>query len=251
MDHAVPVKGISLAIYNIGGSFCNLPRMQSRPETVSQWMKYFPLVIFAAVLVTLAIAPPASAHQPFFEETDLTYDAPYLIRDPNVSVAYYATLDSAHDVDYYVLDGTAGQQIFLEMTIPQIAGQENFAPTLAMIGPGFPKTELPHAVQTPTDAGAQILTPPATGRAFFELFSGTSYWDRQKEFVTLPASGRYLIAVWHPEGVVGRYVFVSGTREELGGDLAFPIKMRDYWKPVVPAPSEPSLFERLWQRFIR
>jgi hypothetical protein len=50
--------------------------------------------------------------------------------------------------------------------------------------------------------------------------------------VTLSADGRYVVAVWHPEGQVGRYVFVVGDKERLGGDPAFPLKMRDYWTPV-------------------
>jgi len=50
--------------------------------------------------------------------------------------------------------------------------------------------------------------------------------------VTLPAGGRYVVAVWHPDGEVGRYTFVIGEKERLGGDPAFPIKMRRYWKPV-------------------
>jgi hypothetical protein len=45
-----------------------------------------------------------------------------------------------------------------------------------------------------------------------------------------------VVAVWHPEGQVGRYTFVIGDKERRGGDPAFPIKMRRYWTPV-PAPT--------------
>ncbi len=51
-------------------------------------------------------------------------------------------------------------------------------------------------------------------------------------------SGRYTVAVWHGAGEVGRYVFVIGDKEQLGGDPAFPMKMRSYWTPVPqPAPT--------------
>jgi hypothetical protein len=53
-------------------------------------------------------------------------------------------------------------------------------------------------------------------------------------YVKLPANGSYSVAVWDDRGQVGRYVFVIGDREVLGGDLAFPLKMKDYWKPIDP-----------------
>ncbi|MDH4208976.1 MAG: hypothetical protein OEV76_08875, partial [Anaerolineae bacterium] len=78
----------------------------------------------------------------------------------------------------------------------------------------------------------EIAPAPGPAPTFFEPFSRTSYWDRQEERVSLPADGRYVVAVWHPEGQVGRYVFVVGDKERLGGDPTFPLKMRDYWTPV-------------------
>lgn len=72
------------------------------------------------------------------------------------------------------------------------------------------------------------------GRAsvFNEPFSGTSYWDRQSTRATLPADGRYTVAVWHEAGAVGRYTFVIGDREIFGGDRGFARKIREYWTPV-------------------
>ena len=58
--------------------------------------------------------------------------------------------------------------------------------------------------------------------------------------MTLPASGRYVVAVWHPDGEVGRYTFVIGEKEEFGGDLAFPLKMRSYWTPVETPEAGPA-----------
>jgi hypothetical protein len=85
----------------------------------------------------------------------------------------------------------------------------------------------------PEGAGALVVEPPpGPAPTFYEPFSRTSYWERQEERVALPASGRYVVAVWHPDGEVGRYTFVIGEKERLGGDPAFPFKMRDYWTPV-------------------
>ena len=202
------------------------------------------LLGLAAVLAT---AQPAFAHQPFFEEANLTPEKPWHIRDPLVSTAVYATLDPAGDVDYFAFEGQAGQSIYLGLVIPQIAGQEEFAPALALLGPGLPEPRVPAEVVLPPGAGAREiprLTGPTT--TFYEPFTRTSYWERQDDHVTLPADGRYVVAVWHPERETGRYVMVIGERERLGGDIRFMSKMKRYWTPVgeEPAPA-PGFLTRL------
>jgi glycerol-3-phosphate acyltransferase PlsY len=193
--------------------------------------------LLCALMLSLSLivvaAAPALAHRPYFEEEDIGPDEPWPVDDPTISTAVYATLESATDVDYFTFEGQAGQVILLALTIPQIEGQDDFAPTLALMGPGLPKADLPGHVIRPEDTGAlEIAPPPGPAPTFFEPFSRTSYWDRQEERVTLPADGRYVVAVWHPEGQVGRYVFVVGDKELPGGDPVFPLKMRDYWTPV-------------------
>jgi hypothetical protein len=178
-------------------------------------------------------AAPVSAHQPYFEERDIDADNPWHIDDPSISTALYATLDSRGDVDYYTFVGSEQQAVLLKLTIPQITGQEAFAPTMALIGPGLPKADLPGGVAMPEGAGTLVIEPrPGPAATFYEPFSRTSYWERQEQRVTLPASGRYTVAVWNSDAQVGRYTFVIGEKEEFGGDWTFPFKMRQYWTPV-------------------
>ncbi|HSR35083.1 MAG TPA: hypothetical protein VLY63_31325 [Anaerolineae bacterium] len=189
-------------------------------------------------LVTLGVAP-ALAHRPYFEDDDIGADQPWEIDDPSISTALYATLESATDVDYYSFEGLEREVILLAMTIPQIEGQDAFAPTMALIGPGLPEAQLPDGVAVPEGAGALLIEPPpGPAPTFHEPFSRTSYWERQEQRVTLPSSGQYVVAVWHPDGEAGRYTFVIGEKERLGGDLTFPIKMRSYWTPVEAPPVE-------------
>jgi len=173
-------------------------------------MRAVTVIAVAVVLITLSVAP-VWAHQPYFEEEDIIADAPLQVKDPTVSTAVYATLESSADVDYYTFGGRKGQSILLEITIPQIAGQELFAPEMALLGPGLAADRLPARVDGIPSAGS-LLIPALTGPAavFNEPFSRTSYWERQSQRVTLPADGRYIVAVWHGAGEVGRYVFVVG-----------------------------------------
>ena len=206
-----------------------------------QRIKLLSLVL--GLLLAGTLASPALAHQPFFEEKDIEAGNPWEIEDPSISTAIYATLDSRGDVDFFSVEGLAREVILLELTIPQIEGQEGFAPVLALMGPSLSDADLPNLVRVPDGAGALVIEPPQGPAAtFYEPFSRTSYWERQEQRVTLPETGRYVVAVWHAEGEVGRYTFVIGEKERLGGDLAFPLKMRSYWTPVeAPDGGEPDL----------
>lgn len=202
------------------------------------------VALVLAVCLVLFSTSQASAHQPFFEDKDFTAKAPGTVKDPTVSTALYATLDSPRDVDYVTFDGKRGDSILIGLTIPAIAGQENFSPTVAILGPGLPRVgaaQLPHRVAAPTTSGSRpagaVIWHAAPGKpsTFFEPFSRTSYWERQENRITLPADGRYTIAVWSDSCAIGRYTLVVGDREVLGGDPAFPIKLPAYWQPVQPA----------------
>jgi hypothetical protein len=197
--------------------------------------------VASAALLLLISAQPVSAHQPYFEEEDLTAEAPWAIADPTISTALYATLESAGDVDYYAFDGQAGQAILVGLSIPQIDGQAAFNPAIAVLGPGLPAAAEPSQVTVLDAAGAVVLTDErAEAPGSFEPFSRTSYWQRQREYVTLPQDGEYVVAVWHEQGAVGRYTLVVGDREVPGGDRAFARKLGDYWQPVEPAPVVPD-----------
>lgn len=190
------------------------------------------------LLACLLVATPAFAHQPFFEEKDITAAAPWTIKNADISTVVYATLADDRDIDYFTFSGKAGQSVLLSLTIPQIEGQDDFAPLMALLGPGLDAASLPAAVAQRPDEGALILPPPAEAAPFFEPFSRTSYWTRQETRVSLPADGAYTVAVWHPQGRAGRYGFVIGDKERLGGDIAFGRKLKAYWTPVEQPASE-------------
>jgi hypothetical protein len=210
------------------------------------WLGYQWWARWAALLIAsmVALAPqPAHAHQPFFEEPDTTSATPWVIADPTVSLALYFTLSTPTDVDYVVFDGRASQSLLLSMTIPQIAGQEDFTPTLALIGPGLPAASLPKAIVAPAGNGALIIrAEPGKPVPFFEPFSATAYWRRQRATVTLPADGQYIVALWSETGQTGRYTFAPGTREVFGGDREFRNKLSTYWTPVPTPAHRPSQF---------
>lgn len=202
-----------------------------------------PLAVLLGVALTVTEVAPLWAHQPYFEETDTTAAAPWPLADPTVSVALYFTLDRDDDVDYVTFEGKAGQVVLVGLSIPQIAGQANFTPQVAVLGPGLSGGQLPAAITVPADSGAyRLASVEGEAPIFFEPFSRTRYYRRQQERVTLPAAGRYVIVVWSDQGAVGRYTVAVGDREIFGGDPAFAAKIGPYWQPVAtPLPTATPL----------
>ena len=149
------------------------------------------MLVFVSMILTLTSVHTASAHQPFFEDDDFSTARPWTVADPTISTALYATLASTRDVDYVTFEGEKGQSILFGLTIPRIEGQENFTPTLAVLGPGLPKGTLPRQITQPRNTGAIVLqAPPGPARLFAEPFSGTSYCERQETRISLPADGQ-------------------------------------------------------------
>lgn len=200
-------------------------------------------VLLLSLLSPLCVSDTALAHQPFFEETDTTSSTPMMVTDPEISTALYSTLDKPGDVDFFAFTVSAGQTIEVGMTIPQISGQEEFAPTIGVIASGLEKSAISglpaDALSLLSDDEGAVLQEAAEASIFFEPFSRTAYWRRQRRQITFPADGEAVVVVWHPQGAVGRYTLVVGQREVLGGDMAFARKIREYWTPVVlPTASE-------------
>lgn len=196
-----------------------------------------PYIVFLALLLAVLSADAAHAHQPFFESPDTTASTPMEVSDPEISTALYSTLELPGDVDFFTFTVTAGQSIEIGMSIPQIEGQDRFDPTIGIIARGLNEeaiAALPVEAQTlATGKRGATLLAPTDATIFFEPFSRTAYWQRQRSRVTFPAEGVVHVVVWHPQRSVGRYTLVVGQREVLGGDFGFARKLKEYWTPVV------------------
>lgn len=194
-------------------------------------------ILLLALLVAILNADAALAHQPFFEDTDTDSGTPMSVTDPEISTALYATLDRPGDIDYFRFSVSARQTIEVGITIPQIEGQRQFAPTIGVIATGLDGelvSELPaDALALLSDKRGAEIIEVVEATIFFEPFSRTAYWQRQRRRITFPDEGEVVVVVWHPQESTGRYTLVVGQREVLGGDPAFARKLRDYWTPVV------------------
>ncbi len=199
----------------------------------------FPRLLAAFIIMVLMLFLSLSnvyAHKPLQAESDNNnrlLDAVH-IPDHKVSYAIHQEINDPGEVDYYSFDAKEGDELYVEMTIPKLAGLESFTPSIALIGHGInselleqhdnnnnnnisiSKVEInpdPHehrnyddndddafSSQVPANTGNIVVvnyngTIPST--EFFEPFTQTSYWERQKLIVDeLPSSGRYYLAVF-------------------------------------------------------
>lgn len=101
---------------------------------------------------------------------------------------------------------------------------------MAILGPGLPATDLPEFLLSDDSIGTGgLLIHPTPPQHFFEPFSRTSYWRRQRQYVDNLQQGTYMVAVWHESpGQIGRYVLVFVGREVRGGDPQFASKIKEY-----------------------
>lgn len=190
-----------------------------------------------------------SDHKPLFKSGAISSPQQAMtIPDPNISWAIYASLNHSGEADYYTFRAPQNFKLTAQITIPAISSLQNFAPHLALIGPGLPTSTagVPglDGLNVPSSDGVVIYNATHAGAtdAFYEPFTQTNYWNRQTETPTLTKSGTYYLAVFNlPTDAVqtGKYVLAVGTKEEFGPSdlLTFPatyIRVRQFTEAGVP-----------------
>jgi hypothetical protein len=189
-----------------------------------------------ALFLLLLLIPftNASAHQPVWGEAF----GPIEIENVSTSYAFYQTLQ-ANEVDVFFIEGKKGDLFRGGIQIPDVNTLHDYAVSLALFGPGFPKLEesqLPP--EYPEDLGG-LYFPHEITEDFYEPFTQAQYWGRQEFNVSLPEDGTYYILVWHPEGKPGKYVIDTGYAERFDffDMFLFPV----WWVRV-------SLFHQYYSR---
>lgn len=145
------------------------------------------------LLLSLVLAAPAIAHQPHVVGDAVRV----VVRDPEVSKAYYARLPGVPA--RYEISSRRPFILYAQITIPDIAGGRRDY-RLTILGP--------------TGQLAQLTTPAAQWKQFFEPFGGDHYLTGP-EFRRRVSAGRYTVEVDRP-GNRGTYVLAIGEAEVWG-----------------------------------
>ncbi|MZP28135.1 hypothetical protein GTO91_00150 [Heliobacterium undosum] len=184
------------------------------------------LYVWLAVLsltLPFLFVTPSQAFETFFPAhrfTSIRSDAPVLPLDRSTRI--YGRLFHAGQTDYFTVHGQSGDELRLEMAVPQLDGLEKFRPSIAVIGPGLPMDARDGAYFTvPNGLGAHVIEPAARERDFDDAVSGARFWLTQAFQFRLPAEADYYIAVFDKSGERGKYVLHLGLPEETGILTAF------------------------------
>jgi len=170
------------------------------------------------------------------------------IPDISVSRAVYTTLDTPKEVDVYTFEAKKGQEIYLQITIPQLERLKDFTPAFAVFGLegilwterddawqkeyadirllrlsdfNYGKEKIQNALKKAhvhSHGNPTILRVTSNGgyERFHEHFTGTKYLTRQSISLPAPKPGRYYVLVYSPDNDTGKYVFAPGRKERFG-----------------------------------
>lgn len=178
------------------------------------------LLRLIVLIVMLGVPRSAAAHNPVYAPDNThEWETALELPDPQISWAIYGRLTDPSEIDFYRFEAQAGESLFIQMTIPVIAGLEEFEPSFALVGVGLPSDEATSPTALLSDQGIVAVaddgSPP---RLFYESFSGRQYWMRQELRINAPQTGTYYVLVWHPQGEVGKYVLAVGDVEQRVAD---------------------------------
>jgi hypothetical protein len=204
-------------------------------------MKQFKSMILVASLTMLILVLTSGniyAHQPYCETADLSLANAWQVPNTEVSYAYFGNLYPARDADYFTFDANANQEVLISLSIPDIEGQEGYAPIIAVFGAGLEgDIELPDYVTAPEGQDGMMIPLGDEPEYWFEPFGRKYYWNWDNYFFVAPQDATYTAIMWHPNQEIGRYSFVIGQREEFGGDVECRQTLDNFWTPLVDGES--------------
>lgn len=166
------------------------------------------------------LAPAALAHVPYLETQDFSPTDPFVVSwSVEKSIAVYGWLDGPTDVDDFRLEIHPGDQVYLEVLVPECAEYADFRPSMVLFGPGLPPAPPEVAGIVPPGAGAIVIDNPDDGLprpTVYEPFGDKTYFEFPELDAIAPRGGTYGLAVYDPAGAAGTggdYVAVIGTTE--------------------------------------
>jgi hypothetical protein len=180
-------------------------------------MKQAYALLIACALAALLLTGTATAHVPFIEKQDYSFERPFVMKGPvDKSIAVYAWLSTGNDTDAYRLEITQPSRLYCNAIVPVCPAYAQFLPRMAIAGPGLAPPDEPLPFDLPEGYGAVVLKNTAPGEQrhqFYEPFGGKPYYDAPAFDQTVSQTGIWYLYVWDPSGMGGDYVAVVGYKE--------------------------------------
>ncbi len=185
------------------------------------------MVLFLNIVIIAILLVPTSAFGHKLIPSDgsnLSLESSLEIPDPNISWAIYESING--NVKYYSFYGEQGEMFYASIVIPKLENLENFAPSMAFIGPEsfleiidefrIQKTNksFPFSLPDGYDAHVFDYIGDFPSNEFYEPFGQVTYWERQEISFDLPANAQYHLVVYDKNSISGKYALAIGTIED-------------------------------------
>lgn len=169
-----------------------------------------PRRLLMAVLALTLLATPVVAHVPDFAGDNTRPATAYEVDPATKSWAIYDKL-ARGQVKYYELRLEAGDRLALALFTPD-GGP--FEPSMAVMSPTIARDDdVPEAVTVPEGYGVRVIDGEKAAEPTFEPNTPAAIYDVAGFGRTVESGGRYLVAVYEPDGRPGQVGVVAGDRE--------------------------------------
>jgi hypothetical protein len=173
--------------------------------------RVIPIFVFCGL-----VAANAWGHKPVIVDGGATGpESAYEIEDVSVSqVGYHIVTPQAPEL-WFTFEAEAGQELHLELGVPEIARFEGLRPAMVLLGPGLPPVDLPFDV--PGELGGIVYdTEGVEPERFDEQFTGTASWKWPAESPVVQQTGRHYAVAYLPRTDTGKLWMAIGTAESFG-----------------------------------
>ena len=191
------------------------------------------LKILTVMLFSGATVPHASAHKPSYADgSNGSRETSHVVENIDISMVLYKENTCENSQTWLTFTTTqAGQQMFVQLGLPQLERLQARRPTIAVMAPGLTnpsdvRVDLPFSV--PEGLGVEVFeTSDVTeGRPFFEFFTGTKSWIMHESHLTLPQVGQGYVVAWFPDNTSGKLWVAIGETEDFSED---DFAQASYW----------------------
>lgn len=172
-------------------------------------------VILCVISAAALFCSDAFAHRYIPNQGDhSTFEDAIAISDVNVSQVGYQEVTPALPRLWFSFAAAEGQELHVELGVPQIERLREYRPALAVLGPGLPAIDVPFAI--PDGYGGWLFPTDAIAEpeAFHEPFTGTDSWLFPAKDLVLPTAGAYYVVAFVPSEQPGKLWMAVGTAEQ-------------------------------------
>jgi len=160
-------------------------------------------IVFTSILLATLVLTPVTAvlaHSPVFPEENHDPSTAYEIGDPAKSWAIYTWLEGEGVADYYKFAISEGEKIQVSLIVPESPSHSGFLPSFSLIGPGLTQNDnVPDYMEVPAGYGAIVVNGTGTGKAVYEPFTPSWFYEVGALTMNAPNDGTYYVAVFNPE----------------------------------------------------